>query len=264
MEGKRSRADILLGVDEILAARAKDLGLFSRLGEKTFANLETDLPRGREFAPFDFGYLSLVYDAARTKVKAGLSLSDFASEPAFRKKLALEDPRTSSIGLAFLAWTHALYREKTDAFWLRLAPQVLNVAPGWSGAYGLFLQNEAAFALSYTTSPAYERAHSSGKNLQALVFPEGNYRQVEEAGVLKTSKQAQAAEQWLQCLLSEEVQKQLPETQWMYPARAGIKLPSSFSAVPKVKATINSEPEIVAREMKDWLAHWTSAMVKAQ
>ena len=36
-----------------------------------------------------------------------------------------------------------------------LADNIVTVTPGWSEAYGLFLDGEADAVLSYTTSPAY-------------------------------------------------------------------------------------------------------------
>ena len=41
------------------------------------------------------------------------------------------------------------------AIWAGLADNIVTVTPGWSEAYGLFLEGEADMVLSYTTSPAY-------------------------------------------------------------------------------------------------------------
>ena len=42
----------------------------------------------------------------------------FASDVRYRKKLVIQDPRTSSIGLSFLLWTQALFPGKAfDEIW---------------------------------------------------------------------------------------------------------------------------------------------------
>ena len=106
-----------------------------------------------------------------------------------RKKLVIQDPRTSSIGLSFLLWTQALFPGKAfDEIWKGLSRQVLTVAPSWTGAYGLFLKKEAEFVVSYTTSPAYHREKEKQDFIKAIPFPEGHYRQVEGAAIVKHSK----------------------------------------------------------------------------
>ena len=215
------------------------IGAFQKLDLGNSRQRQNDLSFDRElyFLPFDYGYVAPVYDSRRiTRIPASLSLRAFAKEGSFRKKLVIEDPRTSSLGLAFLIWTHALFDESECAgFWKDLWNQIVTVAPGWSGAYALFLKKEADFVISYTTSPAYHREKESDDHFRAIIFPEGNYLQVEGVGVIRYSKKTPLARKWVEALLSPEVQASVPTTQWMYPAERSVKLPVIFAALPVPK-----------------------------
>lgn len=262
LEGSHTHADLVVGIDNTLVKRAKDLQIFANWESKDLLDVPPELrfDPDRQFLPFDYGFVSLVYDQARgTTIPAGMTLSDFAKHPASKRRLILEDPRTSSLGLAFLTWTHCLFGdEKSDSFWDELAKTVVTTAPGWSGAYALFLRKEADFVVSYTTSPAYHREKENKKSFRAVVFPEGNFRQIESVGIIKYASQLAAARQWGKFLLSTEIQAQIPTSQWMYPAVGGTKLPASFLDLPKVTKVIQLEPSQV--QARTWLKKWVIKM----
>lgn len=264
IEGKKTRADIVVGIDQNLAVRAMELGAFVGHGING-ANLVDGLKLDQDntLLPFDYGYLAFVYDRRRT-TKVPASLEALSTDETLRKKVVIEDPRTSSLGLSFLAWTKAA--NPTDAawesFWRRFAPQLVTVSPSWSAAYGLFLKKEAEFVLSYTTSPAYHLKEEKTEEFRAAIFPEGHLRQVEGAGIVKYGKHTAAARKWLGFLLSEEVQKEVAERQWMYPARKGIALPESFSKLgpePKAVAEVSLGNEETKRAtLRKWTQWATS------
>jgi thiamine transport system substrate-binding protein len=186
-----------------------------------------------------------------------MSLQEFARRPEYAHRLALEDPRTSSLGLSFLLGTAQVFPDSHfDEFWGNLFGQVLTLAPGWSGAYGLFLKKQADFVLSYTTSPAYHEEKENSLDFQAMIFPEGNFRQIEGAAVVRVSKQLPRAWQWIATLLSPAIQQQLPSLQWMYPARSGTPLPPSFRRLPAVVRAIDIAPLATEARKREWLARW--------
>lgn len=261
LEGTGTKADVLVGVDEGLLGRARELGAFETLPKDAAAGLDPALAFDSEgrFVPFDYGYLSILYDSKKLTPPAGLSLKDFATKPEYRRSLALQDPRTSSTGLSFLVWTHLAFGNDTDAFWKAFSNQILTVGTGWSGTYGLFLKGEAKFTVSYTTSAAYHIENDKRDDIRPLLFPEGNYRQTEGVAVLKHSKHKDWARKWVRALLSKEVQQELPLRQWMYPARKGVELPKSFAAVPKPTKVLTADASQVAKHKTEWIRDWTSA-----
>lgn len=260
VEGKKTQADIVIGVDQTLLRRAREIRVFDRAPESLLKPIAPDLifDSEKKWVPFDYGYLSICYDDRRKNPPpVGMSLQAFAERPEHHKRVVLEDPRTSSLGQSLLVWTRILYPgDAFTAFWKKLLSQAVTVSPGWSAAYGLFLSGEADFVFSYTTSPAYHIEKEKNAHIHAMIFPEGNYRQVEAVGVVSSSTQKECARKWIELLVSAEAQAALPTRQWMYPARAATPLPKSFQALPAVKKVLDSAD--VARHVgREDLKTWT-------
>lgn len=259
LEGAVTKADIVVGVDQSLRARADQLS-FDELPPSLFSKLQAGLvPKtSRRWLPFDYGYLSIVYDDRRKdNPPQGMTLMGFATHPSYKKRLVLEDARTSSLGRSLLWWTQSVFPgDAFGKFWTGLFQQVLTVSPGWSAAYGLFLSQEADFVFSYTTSPAYHIEKEMNSHIKAMVFPEGNFRQIEMAGILKGSKQKKCAVKWLELLGSKKIQTEVPRRQWMYPAREGVKLPPSFKSLPLPSKVIDF-PERGLQDDSELLRQWT-------
>lgn len=264
IEGKNTPADVLVGVDDSLLTRARLTAAFEKIDAAVIRDrqIPKDLWFDSDgfFAPFDYGYVSLVYDdRSKLSLPSPLSLRAVARDNGLHGKLVIEDPRSSSIGLEFLLWTRLLYgSDDWAAFWKDLWGAIGHVAPGWSAAYGLFLQKGADLVVSYTTSPAYHREKEKNDHYHALIFPEGCYRQVEGAAVVKYSKNKLAARKWLGLLLSENAQAGLATRQWMYPARQGVPVPHSFEDLPVPKA-LQMAPEKIEQGRKEWLRQWVAS-----
>jgi len=239
-EGKKAQADVVIGLDNNSAAQALGSGLFatpklSRLPELAPGLLLDE--KGR-LIPYDYGHFAFIWDS-ESGVNPPASLEDL-TKPEYSKKIILMDPRTSTPGLGFLAWTQAVYGEGWQDYWKRLGPSVLAMTPGWDTGYGLFAKGEAPLVLSYSTSPAYHKAYEESERYKTLVFAEGHSAQVELAGILASSGRRKEAEKFLDFLISAEAQALLPETQWMYPANSSTALPPSFSVVPSGIVTLKT------------------------
>ena len=212
LEGARSEADVVLGLDTNLTATAAESGLFAPHG----VSAALDLPVTWEdatFLPYDWGYFAFVHDADMGDVPA--SLTALAESDA---KIVIQDPRSSTPGLGLLLWVKAAYGDKAAAVWDGLADNVVTVTPGWSEAYGMFLEGEADMVLSYTTSPAYHLIAEEDASKAAAAFEEGHYMQIEVAGKLAATDQPELADQFLDFMVSDAFQSIIPTTNWMYPA----------------------------------------------
>jgi thiamine transport system substrate-binding protein len=156
------------------------------------------------------------------------------------------DPRTSTPGLGFAAWTVAVFGDKVNDYWKALKPNILTMAPGWSAGYGLFTSGEAPLVISYTTSPAYHVEYDKTDRYQALIFDEGHPMQVEGAGILKGAPNEAGAKKFMDFFITEEAQNTLPLTQWMYPANKNVVLPDSYKQAARVPAkTVSADSEKV-------------------
>ena len=151
LEGARTEADVVLGLDTNLTAAAAATGLFAPHGIEA---PDLDLPVAWDdpvFLPFDWGYFAFVHDTTRLPAPP-TTFRELADSDV---TIVIQDPRSSTPGLGLLLWVKAAYGDEAPAIWAALADNIVTVTKGWSEAYGLFLEGEADMVLSYTTSPAY-------------------------------------------------------------------------------------------------------------
>lgn len=243
LEGARSKADIVLGLDTNLTAKAKATGLFAEHG---IENPPLDLPipwADTTFLPYDWGYFAFVYD--NTKLKDVPKSFEELITARDNLKIVIQDPRSSTPGLGLLLWVKAAYGDRAAEIWDGLAPHIITVTKGWSEAYGMFLDGEADMVLSYTTSPAYHSVAEDDHSKSAATFAEGHYMQIEVAGKLAATDQPELADKFLAFMLSEKFQSVIPTTNWMYPARRPENgVPEAFETlVQPEKSLIFSEDE---------------------
>lgn len=255
LEGARSKADVVLGLDTNLTARAAATGLFAPHGQNT----KLDLPIAWNdplFLPFDWGYFAFVYGESVTNPP-----KSFPELAASDLKIVIEDPRSSTPGLGLLYWVKAAYPDSADKIWAALKDNIVTVTKGWSEAYGLFLDGEADMVLSYTTSPSYHLIAEGDDSKGAALFNEGNYMQIEVAGKLAATDQPALADMFLNFMLSDAFQAALPATNWMFPAvTPAAGLPAGF-AVPLASEQSLILPADQAEAMRDQaLAEWLGAL----
>jgi thiamine transport system substrate-binding protein len=254
LEGPRTEADIVLGLDTNLTAAARETGLFAPHG----VTAELDLPiawTDAEFLPFDWGYFAFVGNegaAAPASIQA-LADSDI--------KIVIQDPRSSTPGLGLLMWVKAAYGDDAPAIWNALSDNIVTVTSGWSEAYGMFLEGDADAVLSYTTSPAYHLIAEEDASKVAWAFDEGHYMQVEVAGKVAGTDQPELADQFLAFMVSEGFQSVIPTTNWMYPAvtPAG-GLPDGFETLITPATSLLLSPQDAAAARDAALDEWRTAL----
>ncbi len=254
LEGARSEADIVLGLDTNLTAAAAETGLFAPHRVRA----DFDLPiawTDPNFVPFDWGYFAFVHG---TDLQAP---SNFRALGDSDLSIVIQDPRSSTPGLGLLMWVKAAYGDAAPAIWDSLSDNIVTVTKGWSEAYGLFLEGEADMVLSYTTSPAYHLIAEEDATKTAAAFDEGHYMQIEVAGKLASTDQPDLADQFLQFMVSDAFQSVIPTTNWMYPAvtpEAG--LPDGFETLitPGTSLLVPAEDAPAMRD--EALAEWLGAL----
>lgn len=262
LEGASTKADLVLGLDASQIADAEATGLFSPHGQE-LTGLSVPVEwSDPTFAPFDWGWLAFIYDSTKL-AEPPKSLEDLVAGEGDRPSIIIEDPRTSSPGLGFLAWMRSVYGDKAGEAWRKLAPKIVTMPQGWSEAYGLFLKGEADMVLSYTTSPAYHVAVEKNPNFKAATFAEGNYLAIEVAAAVKSSDDPELAKKFLGFMISDAFQSAIPEGNWMYPAvePAG-GLPASFKDLTKPATSIYLAPTEVEANRRAWTDEWLAAMSK--
>ncbi|HEB10507.1 MAG TPA: thiamine ABC transporter substrate-binding protein, partial [Spirochaetales bacterium] len=130
------------------------------------------------------------------------------------------------------------------------------ITDGWDSAYGMFTGGEAPIVLSYTTSPAYHVEYEESRRYRALIFKRGNYLQIEGMAILKGARNRETAREFIDFILTEEFQKEIPLTNWMYPVNPRVKLPESFKFAPKPLTSLSLSAEEIDKNRDLWLKDW--------
>ena len=91
----------------------------------------------------------------------------------------------------------------------------------------------------------------------------GAFRQVEYAGVLKGAKQAVLAQQFVEFMLSNDFQNDMPLQMFVSPAIQTATLPAlytKFVAIPAIKTQLDAKT--IASNRDAWLVQWDTIVVK--
>jgi thiamine transport system substrate-binding protein len=262
LEKRRPRADIVLGIDNNLLAEALQADILVPYRSPNIGILPEDLIFDPSFhvTPFDHGYFAIVYDSQRL-ADPPRSMEDLL-KPAYRNKIIVQDPRTSSPGLGLLLWTVAVYGERYTEFWEKLRPNILTITEGWDTAYGLFTSGEAPMVLSYTTSPAYHVEYEETTRYRAAIFREGNYLQIEGMGILRGTKNLALAKKFIDFIITEDFQKEIPLTNWMFPVNPEVVLPDSFDYAPKPDRILSLPADEIEGNQDLWIEGWLGAVTR--
>ena len=258
LEGKNSKADIVLGLDNNLIVEAKKTGLLS---EHSVDTSDLTLPNSWDdntFVPFDYGYFAFVYNK-KTLPNPPKSLKELV-EQRDDLKVIYQDPRTSTPGQGLMLWMKSVYGDEAGNAWQQLAKNTVTVTKGWSEAYNMFLQGEADMVLSYTTSPAYHLIAEDNDQYVTANFSEGHYMQVEVAAKVNSSKNEKLADQFMEFIVSNDFQSVIPTGNWMYPV-TDVKLPDAFQQLSIPAKSLSFSAEKVASNRKSWIREWQNALI---
>lgn len=273
-------ADVFFGVDNSFLSRALGADIFEPYASPQLAAIPDDLrlDASNRLLPVDFGYVNLNYDRAyfaSNDSPLPETLQDL-TKPIYKGLLAVENPATSSPGMIFLLTTIAVFGEEGDYtyldFWRDLRANDVIVTSGWEDAYygqfsGASADGERPLVVSYATSPAAEVFYADPQPEES---PTGNIlpsaqslRQIEFVGILKGAKKPDLARQWVDFMLSETFQADIPLQMWVYPARSGTPLPdvfTRFAQMPDEPAALAAERIEAGREV--WLQAWTDVVLR--
>ena len=257
LEGARTKADLVLGLDTSLIENAKATEMFA---PHNGIPADLDLPidwTDNVFLPYDWGYLAFVYD----KTQMPNPPTSFAELLESDVSIIIQDPRSSTPGLGLLLWVKEVYGDGAAEAWEALSPRIVTVTKGWSEAYGMFLEGEADMVLSYTTSPAYHLIAEGDDTKAAAIFDEGHYMQIEVAAKIASTEHGQLADEFLDFMMSDAFQSVIPTTNWMYPVVLPPDgLPEGFISENEPEKALLIPIDDVESIRKEALTEWLSAL----
>lgn len=269
--------DVMWGVDSTQLSAALDGKVFTKYEPNEFNAIATNLTAlvpGHEMTPVDFGDVCINYDKgyfATHGLRPPSSLDDLV-EPAYKDLLVVENPSTSSPGLAFLMATIAHFgTDGWQPYWKALRANGVEVVDGWESAYEDEFSGAAGstgkrpLVVSYGSSPPAEVIFADPPRTDAptAVVEKTCFRQVEFAGVLRGTKHETEARRLVDFLISERFQRELPLTQFVYPARTGVSLPVEFTKYTVVpSSTLSLDAATIAADRQKWQDEWTSIVLR--
>ncbi|MEN9749842.1 MAG: hypothetical protein RL149_920 [Actinomycetota bacterium] len=233
--------------------------------DNTFAGVATEnkIIDG-ELTAIDYGDVCINFDKnwfATNEQAAPTSIKDLI-KPEFDGLTVVENPNTSSTGLAFLAATVSVFGEQGwQTYWQALKNNNVKIAAGWEDAYytdfsGSSGKGDRPIVLSYSSSPADEIRDNGESQTEALL--DSCYRQTEYAGVLAGANYKDGAIQFVEFLKSVEFQQSLPGSMYVYPVADGVEMPESWAKfAPAAEQPVGQELDVNAGR-EAWLKAWSA------
>lgn len=270
-------ADVIYGVDNTFFSRAESGGILESYASPNLADIPDDLKLSKNnlLLPVDYGDVCINYDKAYfadKKLALPQSLLDL-TKPEYKGLLVIENPATSSPGLAFMLATINEFGVDTYLdYWKSLKNNDLLVVNDWESAYytqfsGSTGKGPRPMVVSYGTSPAVEVVYADPKPQDAptasLVGKNMCFRQIEFVGILKGTTKRALAEKFVDFMLSTEFQNDIPLQMFVFPANKKATLPEEFvkyNQVPEKPATVN--PIDIANNREEWIEDWEKTVIK--
>jgi thiamine transport system substrate-binding protein len=223
--------------------------------------------------PVDFGDVCLNYQISYFE-ENGLappsSLEDLTL-PAYKDLLTVQNPATSSPGLAFLMTTVGYFGEEGYLeYWEQLVENGVEIVNDWETAYySAFSQAGGSdpIVVSYSSSPPFEVLFAEEPLEEAptaaVTSPDTCFRQIEFVGILEGTDKRELAEKWIDYMLSPEFQEDIPLNMYVFPVNRNAVLDETFQKyleVPEITADVT--PAMIAEGRERWINDWTETVLR--
>ncbi len=268
-------ADVFYGVDNTFLSRALEEGIFEVYQSPILDQIDPAflLDPGYQALPVNFGDVCLNYQKAyfdEHDLAPPQSLDELIL-PDYQGLLTVQNPATSSPGLAFLMTTIAYYGEEGYLdFWEKLVENEVNIVNDWETAYyGEFSQagGPDPIVVSYGSSPPFEVIFSDepldDAPTAAITSPGSCFRQIEFVGILKGTPHRDLAEKWVDFMLSPIFQEDIPLNMYVFPVNPAAVLEETFQkylVIPEITADIS--PEQISQNRETWIKDWTDFVLR--
>ena len=269
-------ADLLFGVDNTFLSRALEGDIFEAY-ESPALNAIPDqfkLDPSNRALPVDYGDVCINYDKAYfadNNLAIPQSLEDL-TKPEYKGLLVVENPATSSTGLAFMLATVAHFGDSFADYWQALKDNDVVVVDGWETAYYTNFSASSGhgpqpLVVSYGTSPAVEVVFAEKPMDEAptasILGPDTCFRQIEFVGILQGTKHRPLAEKFVDFMLGKQFQEDVPLQMFVYPVNPSAGLPEEFTKyaqAPEQAAAL--APDVIAENRDAWIQAWTDVVLK--
>ena len=268
-------ADVFYGVDNTFLSRALNADIYeayaSPLADQIPDEFKLDLKN--RALPVDYGDVCINYSKAffaKNALAVPASLDDLI-KPDYKGMLVVENPATSSPGLAFLLATIQKYGDPGYLdYWKALKANGVVVVDGWETAYYTNFSASTGkgpqpMVVSYNSSPAAEVAFAttqlSDTPVGSISAPGTCFRQIEFVGILKGTKNMVLAQKFVDFMLDVPFQEGMPLSMFVYPTNPKAALPDVFTQYSKPAPQPATVPADLDTKRDAWIEAWTQAVL---
>ncbi|MGD2159014.1 MAG: thiamine ABC transporter substrate-binding protein [Anaerolineales bacterium] len=268
-------ADVFYGVDNTFLSRALEEDIFESYTSRFLEDIPDrfELDSENRVLPVDYGDVCLNYKIAyfnENNLEPPQHIEDLV-DPIYQSLFVVENPATSSPGLAFLFATIGYFGEDSYLdFWHGLVENDVKVVNDWETAYYTeFSQwgGTRPIVVSYASSPPFEVIFAEepiDEPPTVAVTSDGScFRQIEFVGILRGTSNRELAEEWVDFMLSPTFQEDIPLNMFVFPVNSNAELDETFVnylSIPDKTASI-SPADITAKREK-WINDWTEAVLR--
>lgn len=268
--------DVIFGVDNTFLSRALNEDLFFPYESPLLENVPEHFHLDEQFrvTPVDFGDVCINYDIAyfdENNLPLPASLQAL-TEPIYRDLLVVQNPATSSPGLAFMLATIAEFGTEGDYtylnYWADLVANAMKVAEGWEAAYfGDFTVaggGSYPMVVSYASSPPFTYNEELDAPTTASIVADGMcFRQIEFVGIVNGTENVEAAQQFVDFMLSLPFQEDLPLQMYVFPVNQAAVLPDSFAEYAQLPENpVQLDYTEIETNREEWIQAWTEVVLR--
>lgn len=268
--------DVIFGVDNTFLSRALNEDLFIRYESPLLEYVPEEFLLDEQFrvTPVDFGDVCINYDIAYFD-ENNLALPNSLQaliEPIYRGLLVVQNPATSSPGLAFLLATIAEFGTEGDYtyldYWADLAANAVKVTENWETAYfsdftvgggGIY-----PMVVSYASSPPFTYDETLDATTTASLVADGMcFRQIEFVGIVNGTENIEAAQQFVDFIVSVPFQEDLPLQMFVFPVNRDAVLPELFIEYAQIPENpVQLDYAEIDANREEWIQAWTEVVLR--
>ena len=270
-------ADVFYGVDNTFLSRALQENLFEPYNSPLLSEIpnEFELDDQHRALPVDYGDVCLNYDIgyfSERGLTPPANLEDLL-KPEYKDLVVVENPATSSPGLAFLLATIGHFGEDGYlGYWIALRANGVEVVNDWETAYytefsGSSGKGPRPIVVSYGSSPPFEVIYAdppiTAAPTAAVTGAGSCFRQIEFVGILTGTPNRDLAEAWVDFMLSTQFQEDMPLQMYVFPVNQNAQLDETFQKyLAQPDAPVSVDPQAIAEKRETWIEDWTTAVLR--
>lgn len=259
--------DVVFGIDNTFASRVVNEGVLTTYSPELPDGAADHALTGEAaeyLTPISYGDVCVNIDDVwfeENGITPPATLAEL-TDPTYQDLFVTPGATDSSPGLAFLLATIGEFGEDGwQDYWSDLVGNGARITSGWSDAYYVDFtagggDGDRPIVLSYASSPPFTIPEGEQEPTTSALL-DTCFRQVEYAGVIEGAENVEGAQALVDFLLSDEVQAEIPDAMYVYPASAEVDLPELWSQWAQVASDpIEVSPEEIEAGREAWVLEW--------